>query len=403
MVSIFIVDLGIVMTSVALPLLLIERYGASLAVGLTFAIRLLPSVVAGPVVGGVLATRDPRRVAVVSTLCSGLFAASIPAAQSLWQVQFLSLGIGIAAMFAKPARLVLRPTVIAEGDERRGNGYLVAAQRLPTLLGPPTVGLILIVGNLSAVFLIEAATAAVATVLIVRVPPLSSANAVGDDAEAGKGFRKVTREYARNTRALFQVTTKDLFMRGATLTSFTYVLAVALGRMMLVVMGTENFHDVSGFYGWMLAAMGIGGLCGSLLAGHLGRAHTGSLYIAVMVVEAFVWLTLPWLDSLALALALMAVTGVMESAGYVLYYAETQVRVPAKAMGYYYAALIPVVDACTFVGTAVGASLAGWSTHTTGVVVAVVMAVPVLATGRWYYAPPTAGDSARTPAGSTEV
>lgn len=46
--------------------------------------------------------------------------------------------------------------------------------------------------------------------------------------------------------------------------------------------------NVSGFYGWMLAARGLGGLCGSPLAGRFGRIHTGTPYIAVMVVEALV-------------------------------------------------------------------------------------------------------------------
>ncbi|MDX3638423.1 MFS transporter [Streptomyces sp. MB09-02B] len=393
MVSIFIVDLGIVSTSVALPLLLVEKYGVSLAAGVTFAIRLLPSILAGPVVGGVLAARDPRQVAVTSTLCSGVFAGLIPVSQALWQVQVLSLGMGIAAMFALPAWLVLRPAVIAEGEERRGNGLLVAAQRVPTLLGPPLVGLFVIAGNLSVVFLMEAVTAALAAVMIFRIPPLPSDTSPVDDARSGQGLHKLLHQYARNTRALLRVTTEDLFMRGATITSFTYSLAVALGRMMLLVLGAESFSQVSGFYGWMLAAMGVGGLCGSLFAGHLRRVRTGTLYIVVMVVEALIWLTLPWLTNFLVALALMAMAGIMESTGYVLYYAEAQLRVPASLTGYYYAALIPVVDACTFVGTALGAFLAGWSTHAAAIILSVVMGVPILATARWYYAPRmTSGD-----------
>ncbi|MEV6534915.1 hypothetical protein AB0M86_35915 [Streptomyces sp. NPDC051639] len=51
MISIFTVDLGTSMTAVALPLLLIRDYGTTLAAGLTLAIRLVPSIAAGPWAG----------------------------------------------------------------------------------------------------------------------------------------------------------------------------------------------------------------------------------------------------------------------------------------------------------------------------------------------------------------
>ncbi|MGW2257182.1 MFS transporter [Streptomyces sp. NPDC001780] len=389
MVSIFTVDLGTSMTSVALPLLLIRDYGTTLAAGLTLAIRLLPSMAAGPIVGRLLARRDPRHVALLSSLLSALFAALIPVCGALWQIQILTLGIGLTVMLAGPARLVLRPAVVSEGDERRGNGLLMAAQRVSTLSGPPLVGVIIAIGwPLWVAFLLEAATSLVAAVMMLRVPPLPPAAGEESGPTGAKDRKALRTAYVTSTRALLRVVSADAFIRGATLTSFSYLLAVTLGRMMLVVMGARHYSDISGFYGWMLAAMGVGGLCGSLLIGRFKRSSTGTLYVAVMLIEAVGWLSLPWLPNFPAAMAAMVTIGIMESAGYVLYYAEVQIRILRTVMGYYYAALIPVGDACMFLGSAFGAWLAGTSVPAAAMIVASVMGIPMLLTARWYFAPP---------------
>ncbi|MDV9198185.1 MFS transporter [Streptomyces sp. Wh19] len=389
MVSIFAVELGTSITAVALPLLLVRDYGTTLAAGLTLAIRLIPNMAAGPIVGRLLARRDPRHIVMFSSLLSALFAALIPVCGALWQIQILTFGIGLTAMFAGPARFVLRPAVVSEGDERRGNGLLMAAQRVSTLSGPPLVGVIVAIGwPLWIAFLLEAASALVAVVMMLRVPPLPSAADEEAESTGAEGHGAFKAAYVTTTRALLRAISDDAFIRGATLTSFSYVLAVTLGRMMLVVMGAQHYSDVSGFYGWMLAAMGAGGLCGSLLTARFKQISTGTLYVAVMLIEAVGWLSLPWLPNFSVAMAVMFTIGIMESAGYVLYYAEVQIRIPRSLMGYYYAACIPVIDACVFLGSAFGASLAGASVSTAAMVVAGAMGIPMLLTSRWYFTPP---------------
>lgn len=389
MVSIFAVELGTSMTAVALPLLLIRDYGTTLAAGLALALRLVPNIAVGPIVGRLLARRDPRRVAMLSSLLSALFAANIPVCEALWQIQLLTFGIGLTAMLAGPARFVLRPAVVSEGDERRGNGLLMAAERVSTLSGPPLVGTIIAVGwPLGTAFLLEAASALVALIMMLRVPPLPPTEDEEAEPTQAKGRRALMAAYVTSTRTLLRVISGDAFIRGATLTSFSYVLAVTLGRMMLVVMGARQYSGVSGFYGWMLAVMGIGGLCGSLLTARFRKVSSGALYVAVMLIEAVGWLSLPWLPNLSAALAVMVVIGIMESAGYVLYYAEVQIRIPRAVMGYFYAAFIPVVDGCVFLGSTFGARLADASLSAASVLVASVMGVPMLLTARWYFTPP---------------
>ncbi|MEV6534913.1 hypothetical protein AB0M86_35905 [Streptomyces sp. NPDC051639] len=106
-------------------------------------------------------------------------------------------------------------------------------------------------------------------------------------------------------------------------------------------------------------------------------------------------MSLLWLPNFYAAMAVMFTIGIMESAGYVLYYAELQIRIPRSVMGYYYAALIPIGDACMFLGSAFGAWLASTSISAAAMIVASVMGIPMLLTARWYFTPPP-GDISET-------
>lgn len=396
--SLFLVDLGSAMTGVALPLLLTRRYGFSLIVGLTLAIRVVPSILIGPVVGSLIGRLDPRRLAVTSALGAAALVGVIPVTDALWQVQLLGLALGVTGMFAGPARLVLRPRVIKEGDELRGNGFLVAAERTPALVGPAVVAVLVAAHDVQLAFYCEAVANALAAVLILRVPrapapkerpaePTTPASAAARRrTPRRRTVRQVRTAYTVNTRTLVRATTEDPYLLGLTVTAFTYVAAVAVGRFVLLRLGEDKFHDIPGCYGYLVGAMAVGGIVGGLFAGRLGRFSSGRIYILGNVLEGAVWIAVVYVPPTA-AVALMCVAGVLESTATAVFLAEVQVRIRPDAMGYYYAALIPFTDTCGFAGTSVGAVVANWSTAAGALCTAGLMAVPILLTARWYFTP----------------
>lgn len=394
--SMFLADLGTAMSIVALPLLLVQEYGFSAEVGIALAIRVLPNVVMGPAAGAILARFDPRRVAIVSSLFLGVPTGLIAFTHAIWQVQVLSLAIGVASMFIGPSRLVLRTRVIEEGDELRGNGFLVAVERVPSLIGPPIVVLLLTISSLRPVFLWQAALTIAAAVMVLGVPggagPASSNGAApATPPHRWQGVRKeLVSVYVTNTRRLIRECSNDRFIRGLTLTAFTYVLAVGVGRFVLIELGEGRFGQVTGFYGYLVAAMGIGGVLGGLLAGRLSKLSGAFVYIFGNVAEALIWVLVVLAPNQATALVLMCVAGILESLATAVFFAEVQKRVSDEATGYYFAALIPITDACGFAGTALGAVVTGWSAQAAAFCTATLIALPVVLTARWYITPQVA-------------
>lgn len=381
--SLFLFELGSAMTLVGLPLLVVDRYGLGLGAGLALGVRLLPNVVAGPFVGAFVDRANKRRVAIVSALASAGLVALIPATTSLGQVQLLAFLVGFTFMFGIPARLALRPLVMRPGDEVRGNSLIVTAERSASMLGPLVAGPVIAIGGISWVFFVEAATAAGAALVMLGLPLLSSAADASVPQRPNKRSTSVWRVLANTLAPLARMLARDGMLAGLTATAFSYVAAVGAGRILLTVLAASQFSAVAGMLGYMLAAMGAGGVIGGFAAGRLSRIHQGRLFLAGNLAEACCWIALPFVPSVAGALILLVAAGVFESVATVVYFAEAQARLETSHVGRYYATLIPLTDLAMMVGTICGAPLvlhAG--VELAGGSIALLIAVPVLLLAR---------------------
>ncbi|GAA2020559.1 hypothetical protein GCM10009839_16610 [Catenulispora yoronensis] len=381
--SLFLVDLGAAMVAIALPLLLVRDYGVSFAVGLTFAIGVLPRVVAAPFLGGLLIRYDPRRIAIISALASAPLTALIPLTDRMWQFQVLNLAVNLFGAIAEPSRLALRASTIEAGEEFRGNGLFVAAERVPRVLGPGLVGVLAGLGlGPDWSFLFPTAFAVLAALLVLRVP------AVPRKLPAEHLRRNFLALVAANTRLLVTTTSRDRFVAGLTVTAVPYVVASSIARIMLLAMAQTRFASHPGLYGWLLGAISLGAVLGALMSGLAGRVDYGTLYIAGNLIEAAVWLGVPMIHNPYAALVAVFCTGILEAAPTVVFFAEVQRRLSPELLGYFYAATMPLIDAAATAGYLLGGVLIKHGVTPSGWCVALLMAVPVLATMRWYRVPP---------------
>ncbi|MFF4457523.1 MFS transporter [Streptomyces goshikiensis] len=396
--SLFILELGSAMTTVGLPLLVMQRYGLGLEVGFTLAARFLPNILLGALAGQIVDRYDPRRVAMFAALGSGLVVALFPLTTAMWQIQLLALAIGVGYMFSFPATMALRPQVIPQGSELEGNGLIVTAERVPKLIGPALAGPIAAGLGIGWLFCAEAATAVAAAALLLRLPlyerpaaeapsapaaPAESAAPAAGAARPGPaGLRWLAawaRALAGGARELVHMVKDDGRLSSLTVTAFTYMVALGLGRTFLAAYSLEEFEGVPAMLGYLLAAMGLGGACGALLTARLRGWNQGWVYILGNALEGVCWIALIWTGSWVVALALLFVAGVFESIASVVYFAEVQKRLPTQLTGKYYATLVPLSDVFLVGGTVAGGLLVGvagigWSAALVGL----AMAVPVL-------------------------
>ncbi|MFJ3906202.1 MFS transporter [Streptomyces sp. NPDC090025] len=397
--SLFVLETGSAMTTVGLPLLVMQRYGLGLEVGLTLAARFLPNILLGALAGQIVDRNDPRRVAMLAALGSGLAVALFPLTTAMWQVQLLAMAVGVGYMFGFPATMALRPRVIPEGSELEGNGLIVTAERIPKLLGPALAGPIAAAAGIGWLFCAEAATALAAAVLLTRLPgaapttdpahPTDPADAVTETADAagrrspvvlvGRWLAAWARALATGARDLTGMVRGDGRLSSLTVTAFTYMVALGLGRTFLAAYSLEEFAGVPAMLGYLLAAMGLGGALGALAAVAFRSWNQGWVYILGNALEGLCWIALLVTGDWYVALGLLFAAGVFESIASVVYFAEVQKRLPGRLQGRYYATLVPLSDVFLVGGTVLGGVLVGragvaWS----AVLVGLAMAVPVL-------------------------
>jgi hypothetical protein len=129
---------------------------------------------------------------------------------------------------------------------------------------------------------------------------------------------------------------------------------------------------------------------GALLGGRLGRFDHGTLFVAGNLAEALVWISPIAVHSRPAAVALVLAAGMLEAVATVVFFAEVQRRVRPDLIGYYYTAILPLLDACSLVGYLAGGLLTHAGVTAAACCAAGLIALPVLATVRWYRVPVTA-------------
>ena len=122
--------------AIALPLLVIERYGIGLSFGLVAATRLVPGVLLGPFVG-LLVDRLPRRATLIAAqLLSAGLVALIPITSELWQLYLLAALVGLAEVPMRAGGFAILPQLFPREALYRVNAAREVLDALSNLLGP---------------------------------------------------------------------------------------------------------------------------------------------------------------------------------------------------------------------------------------------------------------------------
>lgn len=368
--SLFLTQLGFAMTSVGAALLVVDRFGLGVSAGVTLAVQVLPNVLAGPVVGELVSRRNPRSLAIGSSLIGALLVLAYPAAHTPAVAQIVALVVGLAVLPGIPARMALRSALVPPERQHRVSGQLVAAERTALVLGPLLAGGITAQLGYSAVFPGEAVLAVGAAVLLLRMPP-TAASLTRPDTEARGAWRS---SHARAARLVLG----DRLLAEYTATAVTYSVGVGVRRLVLPALAVLTAGSAGPRLGLLVAALAVGGAVGGIAMGHLRPARPERWYLLLALGEAAAWPLLAVGPS-GWALVVLAVAGLGEGASTALFFSRVQELVPPARIGRYFSVLSPATDAAVVAGLAVAAVFGGSDLPTTGALaIAVLVGAPVL-------------------------
>jgi MFS family permease len=327
------------------------RLGGASAVGLLYVLRLVPSAVMTPF-AAVLGDRFPRaRVLLVANasrcLCAAAIVPVVVGGGGHVPVYGLCIAVTLLGTPFRSAQVALLPSLVETPEELTAANVVASTiEGLGFFAGPALAGVLLVETGTTAVFVFVAAAFAVSAFLLVRplpsrVLPHASERRIDETfAEAVLiGARTIARD--GDLRVLVGLFTAQTFVAGA--------LAV-----LLVVTAIKLLHTGAPGVGWLDAAVGVGGMLGSVLAVRIaGRARLTPPFLVGIVFWGAPFLVIAFWPDLPAALGAFAVIGVgnilVDVAGFTLLQRAVDDAVLARVFGAF--------EALAYASTGVGALL----------------------------------------------
>lgn len=302
--------------------------GGTSAVAVLAIVRTLPPGIAAPVLG-LLADRVPRQrvVAAVFASWSVLVAAAAVAlhAKSLGWLYAVVLAAGIASTLLRPGINGLIPQVVGNPVELAlANSVYALVEALGSLIGPLLAGVLIAVLTADAAMLCIAAMFLVGSLLAVTIStefqPADERSRSWLQAvlEPITGFAVLTG--GRSMRALFAVFMAQTFTRG-------------LLNVFFVVIAVRVLHREIDATSILIAALGAGGVLGSLLTLASSGRKPGPLVIIGMLLWGLPLLLIAAAPQTTVTWLALAFIGVGNAIGDVYGYTLMQRLIPDHLLG----------------------------------------------------------------------
>ncbi len=238
--------------------------------------RFLTALVASPF-GGLIADRI-ERVRLMVTLDSGALLLQTALAIVAVLNGPVVLAIVLAALTSvttssyDPAARATTPAVVGEEHLAAANSAQSAVENLSIIVGPAIAGLLLLFSPPAVVFALNAATFGFSAVVVSRIRTRSRASDITEGGAAGP-----LKQMAAGFRAFVSSPPVTLLAGFSILASFVY----GTDTVLFVVVSRDQLGTGSSGYGYLLAALGVGGI---LMAGFMNRIAAARRLGAIIVI-----------------------------------------------------------------------------------------------------------------------
>ena len=292
--------------NLALLAFVYERTGSTAWVGITTAARILPEVALGPI-GGVLADRYDRRLVMIASdvlraaAMGALAVVALTGAPAI--LAPLLAAVCTAAGAAYPQCVVaVMPRLVGAGDLAAANAARIGITSLCVIAGPALGAALLLLSSTAVVFAVNGATFLVGAAVVTALPREALRRPAFAVEEVHASIRA---DLAVGWRALREQP-DALALVGADVVSSAIYGALTV---LFVLVGERLGLGAAG-YGYLLSALGVGGVLSAGLAHRAAssdRPRRALVVAAAAIGVSLVVFTLS--GSLAVAIVLAAAIG----------------------------------------------------------------------------------------------
>ncbi len=287
---------------------------APLAVSGVLLAAAIPMLIFGPL-AGVFADRwDKRRTMLrMDALRAFLIAALIvlPFLKNQLSVTFQLFMIytivfcaTLCAQFFQPSRVSLISEIVDEPQQARASGMSQVSMNLAIIIGPALAASLFFTLGIYWALLLNALSFAASylCVLAVRIqePAANSGTSLLEKTGFWREFGEGLSFYRQNRIALT-----------IGISAMLYALGGGLGNAIFVFFAIQNLHIPTALYGTITSALGVGSICGALLATFLaGRLGSVRLFWLGMISAGILFLVYSRLNSFPPALVIDFMLGI---------------------------------------------------------------------------------------------
>jgi len=265
---------------VALPWLVLQITGSSLALGTMMMAAAIPRAALMLVGGAVTDRLSPRRVLMATAAIRSLLVGAVAVlvwlgVVQLWHLYLLTLAFGVADAFSLPAGPAMMPTLVPREQFPAANSLIQSSLVMTQMVGPAPAGLAIRRWGVAPALFFDALSFLAVIAALVRIPSSPPPPAPPADAPSrpsmlssiGEGLRAVRQDTP--LLALIVVTAAI---------NFCIAGPVAIG---LASMAKFRFGSPAAF-GTLLSCFSGGTLAGILLAGFVKRPSRRGLQLTVI-------------------------------------------------------------------------------------------------------------------------
>jgi MFS family permease len=298
---------------IALPIVVYRQTGSALGTSFAFLAQLAPAIVLAPLAGRLADRHDRRRVMLI--VC-GL--------QALSLLPLLLVGdhTGLPIVYAvivvqsalstlfDPAKNALLPTLVGRDQLVSANSLVALNEGVARLVGGPLGGLLLAAGDLRTIVVADAASYALAAVLIARLPRTRRVRATPDTPASQSPIRFLTVLHRRPVRRALAL-------------SFFADIAQGIFLVLFIVFVARRLHGGAGETGLLRGVQALGAIGAGLMLATVARRGTpvrlmAGAALAFGAISLIVW-NLPALTTApavyAVLFAIVGAPGVVMSTG----------------------------------------------------------------------------------------
>ena len=342
---------------VALPFFVYTLTGSALATGIVFVAQTLSRAVVGSVAGVFVDRWDRRRTMVAADLSrAALLLALLPVHDGgrVWIVYVVAGLQSAIGQFFQPAKDALVPRLVSREDLVPANALTALSDNLARIVGPAFGGILLDRLGLSSVVLIDSLSFLISGLLLARIAVPAVARAIEAGGTLGGAWGRVWGEW----RAGLSVVRGDGVLTALLILLAGVMLAEGIIQVLLAPFVGQVLHGDAAVLGWLMTALGAGGLLGSLVVSRSGGVLPPLRLIpAAALTGGLVRLGMVDLGRLGPVLALGGLAGFISVLMYVNIPAVIQRRVEDAYRGRVFGASATTQALAMLAGVAVSSAL----------------------------------------------